>query len=225
MKIKKTLVCFIIIFFVLLGIGLYVKSTYMNFNEETEPLSNFTVGIITDDMLSYQLENFKENLDSSNIIIAARCIDEPEFRYKTITQKVVITQIFKGSGIGVGDEIEISRSGNSIYWNSDDGSDNAINLGYVNVMKQGEVYLIFLDGRVQNNYDDNIIYKTGDKFAMAPIFCYTDLQTYSTEPMYEDYSVAWYEDVKDSEFFVSSDVDIEKLLNFKKEIIEKYSLD
>ncbi|MBQ3515438.1 MAG: hypothetical protein IJA32_16850 [Lachnospiraceae bacterium] len=224
MKGRYVLVITGIIFFVALCYGIYNKKFYKDFNLEEEPLNNFVVALVDEELLDIQLSIMKEELDSSNIIIAAKCEDTFKYRFSSNTQEVSIEYVFKGDGLNEGDKIEIARNGTHIYMEKDGfiAGMPSNDLGFVNEMVPGKIYLIFLDRKL-NTFNEEKIYIQVDDLIVAPIFCYEDIPNMPCISIDEIGNYAKYETVKENEFFITSEKGIEKMEAFKEQLISKYS--
>ena len=147
MKTRYVLVLTGITFLVALCYGMYQKKFYKDFNLEEEPLNNFVVALVDEEFLDMQISIMEEELDSANIIIAAKCEDTFEYRFSCNTQEVSVEYVFKGDGLEEGDKIQIARNGTHIYMEQDGfiAGMPSNDLGFVNEMVPGKTYLIFLD--------------------------------------------------------------------------------
>lgn len=224
MKIKNVMLVTFIIFLLLMGFGLYHKRTYKDFNTEAQPLSNFMVGLLSDDLLELQLNHMRENLDDSCIIVAVKCEAASNFLFNCTSQKVSVEHVFRGDDLKAGDIIEITRA-NSFIFMDDDMRMNGkpcINMGFVNEMIPGNTYLVFLDRKIET-YDDTRLYIQSDEFFMAPVFCYSDIINTPCISEAEDQDTASYDAVKENEFFLMSQEAIDKMQVFKTELLSKYA--
>lgn len=224
MKLKSILIITVLIITIMTATGLYYKSSYLNYNNEEFPLENFVTGVMNEELLDAQLKKYDNELDSSNYIIAVTCQEKSFFRYSCTTQKVKIEHVFKGNNIKKGDIIEIAKSDSEIF-NSDEmkiNGRNCINMGFVNEMKPGYTYLVFLDKKI-NTHDENTVIYITDDFIMSPIFCYSDIENNPCTTISDFNLSAWYGDIKDNEFFISSENAIKKMEDYKENLLSKYS--
>lgn len=220
MKLRYIIGIYVIVFFSLLGMGLYSKASYKDFNKEEEPLNNFTVGLMTKDLVKAGIEKMEKELAESNIILAVKCKEKTEFKYSCATQKVKIEKVFKGNDINSGNEIEICTATN-IFMNKDmyvDGNP-CINLDFVNEMQEGKKYLVFLDRKVKNSN----IYIRPSQFFIKPIFCYEEIKNIPCKAVSKEQFSALYENVSENEFFITSQKGIELMEKYKKKLIKRYS--
>ncbi|MCI9369676.1 MAG: hypothetical protein HFH65_05045 [Lachnospiraceae bacterium] len=226
MKIKYVLVITLIIVFVSMGIGIYCKSFYMDFNKEKHALDNFAVALISDNFFESQLQHMEENLDASNIILAVQCEDTFHYRYSCVTQKVKIVSVFKGENLKEGDVFEVARAATLLSLNEDALFNKMplINMGYINEMIPGKTYLIFLDRKLETYSERDIIYTQSDSFILAPIFCYENITNIPQNPEDEFSTYINYKKVKNNEFFIMSEESNEKVALMKDKLFSKYKL-
>ena len=145
MKIKYATFITCIIAIVLMVIGIIYKFSYEDYNEQVEPLDDFIVGLMPDELAEMQIIKLDEQLANSNIIIAAECIDAPLWRFGCITERIKVKQVFKGNGLQVGDVMDVAREANCIFSDIKTDGMESINMSFVRAMIPGETYLIFLD--------------------------------------------------------------------------------
>lgn len=224
MKLKNMIIITLLIIVVMSAAGLYFKSSYLDYNNEDSPLENFMVGVMSEELLDVQLNRYDRELDSSNYIIAVKCQEKSFFRHSCTTQKVKVEHVFKGNDLKAGDVIEIAKNDSEIFNSEEMKIDGraCINMGFVNEMKPGNTYLIFLDKKIDTHDDKTVIYITKD-YIMSPIFCYQNIANKSCNVISEDNSSAYYGDVKDNEFFLISENAIDKMTEYKEKILDKYS--
>lgn len=225
MKLRYVISIAIFIVIVSAGVGLYYKAGYRDFNEDTK--NQFVVALIDQEFLAVQLEFMEEDLDSSNIILAVKCEDYLTYRYSSVTQKASIVSVFKGEGLHVGDKIEIARAYTLIGMDKETFIDGRIpmNMGYVNEMTPGKIYLVFLDAQLQTYDKNTVVYKQSEDFLMAPIFCYEKMKNTPQKPNNDYSSYVNWETVANNEFFIMSDESSKQIDLFKDKLFAKYAYD
>lgn len=221
MGIKKVIGT-VLVMAVLAAIGLGVKQTYKDFNEETDPLNKFQVGVISENLLDVQLEQLELLLDEQNIIAAVTCRDTFEYHFRCVTQSAEVEHIFKGDQLEVGETISIARTSPELFFELGI-SDYAINMGFVNEMVPGKTYLVFLDYELDEPRSPQRIFLQSKDLAIAPIFCYDEIANYPCEVIEGGADSALYENVKENEFFIKTQAGIEKMEQFKEKVLEIYS--
>ncbi len=220
MKFRYITGLYILAFCVLMGIGLYNKSLYKDFDKEREPLKKFVVGVMPNSLTEAAVRNMEKKLEKSNLILAVKCKGDLEFQYSCATQKAEVKKVFRGNGIKEGCEIELCTV-LSIFMDKNmyvDGKPCA-NLDFVNVMKKNKTYLVFLDRKIKNSN----IYVKGDEFFVKPIFCYEQIKNSPCKQIHQDECSAHYQDISDNEFFITSRKGIQKMEEYKNYLIHKYA--
>ncbi len=173
---------------------------------------------------SYLVEidgDFEKELLNSPIVLKVEAVAEPEYDYQSCVQNVKINKVFKGEDIvKEGMEVKIIRDNFSIW------KDNHISMFFCNFMKVGEEYMIFCSELVDTKlYDDTLLRIDG--YALTPIFKYKDVENKifkvgeSGAVANEESIEVPYSIVKDNEFFVSSEELLQKMLDFKHDIMKK----
>ena len=128
------------------------------------------------------------------------------------------SQVFAGEELAVGDEFYLTCVRWSVFVRSDG---QAIERGFVNILREGSDYLVFLltDSGMENRglplYFLNI-----DQF-IAPVFCYEDIANTFVTPAGRTTYVP-YTQVKDNEFFAASQAGLDAWSALKQEMLRKY---
>lgn len=225
MKIKNVVVITMVILLFSTMIGIYARSTYTDSNKRSDALNDFAVAVIDDSIVDGQEEVFTDNIDNENIILAVRCEDTYLYRYGCVTQKVSVCKVFKGDDISIGDVFHLAKANTLISHDKDSYINGRalMNMGYVNEMIPGKLYLVFIDRKI-NTYGQDDIYIQNPNYIIAPIFCYDDITNLPIEIAENEGPYVAYEKVKNNEFFVSSDYSVNKIEELKKMLIEKYKI-
>ena len=224
MKLKYVIGAFMVVVILSVGIGVYNKGTYRDFNQEENALDHFAVALIDDEFLAGQFQIMDEKLSESNMIIAAKCEETFTYRYSCVTQKVSVVNVFKGEGIHEGDKIEVARASTLLSTDEDAevGDQYLINMGFVNEMVPGKTYLIFMDRKI-NTYDQNEkIYIQSEDYILAPIFCYEEITNIPKNTSDEYSTYIDYKDVKENEFFIMSEESNERIAKMKEKLFKEY---
>ena len=213
-----------IIVIALMVIGIIYKSSYKDYNEQVDPLDDFVIGLMPDELGDIQITKMDKQLDNSSIIIAAECVDTPLWRFGCITERVKVKRVFKGNGLQAGDVIDVAREANCIFSDIKVDGMASINMSFVRAMIPGEIYLIFLDEKLMLRDADNI-YDQSAEFLIAPIFCYNETESVPYKSISVDGNEEIYINVKESEFFLMSEKTIEQMYNLKSDLLTRYSLE
>ena len=207
-------------------IGLYSKASYADFNEESNPMERFTVGLLPEEMCERQIDLMRSTLDDSKYIVAARIADDFRFLPSCTTQSIEIVKVFKGDSLSVGETIDIVFS-QEIFWNEESATaDTAyINMGFANKLAVGETYLLFLDSEIETFNGSRMFIKL-DKYLLMPVFSYDHEKIGWAQSENEDPEVyeCRYMAVSELDYFLSSEKSADELKALRKEIIEKYQL-
>ena len=225
MKFRYVAVLTIIMLCICVAMGLRTKRTYIDFNQQKRPLDQFLIGLLPEELVDVELNMMKQEvpLEKSNYILAVICEGSTIFRYDNLSQPVKVKKVFQGEGVNVGDEIEISRNGSCLYLNENIVPDNpgiAINLNFVNEMEVEKTYLVFLKNKVKGTD----IYVDSDEYFLAPCFCYDNIGNTPISSISKEGNFARYAEVSQNEFFCTSQSAIQKLVEYKEFLLEKYSL-
>lgn len=224
MKFKYMAAITFFAFAVLLGAGLYSKTSYKDYNKEKEPLNHFSVGIFPDNLADTQIEIMQEVLDNSRHIIAARCEDTSKYLYSCAVQPVTVEQVFKGEGLKTGEKISI-QTVSQIFMEKDlyVGGKPSLNIGFVNEMKPGKTYLIFLDRKIDTHNEEKIFVHPKETL-IRPVFCYEKIENKPCVSNSDISNSTYYKDVSENEFFLASETTIKKIEEFKETLLHKYPI-
>lgn len=201
-------------------VGVIFRQTYTNVTAEPNVLDNFSVALWDFDMVSPDfLQLIGENLSSSNLIIRAKSDGEMKYSFKNNKQYIEVIEVYKGDELNAGDQIAVTSHSWLFFFD-----EMRANVGFVNVMQPGHEYLIFLDQQLETlETEKDTIYLLQESI-ISPIFNYEDQgndKIISIDDPYDRYVP--YEEVKDNEFFVSSEEALEALMELKHELLEQYS--
>lgn len=212
MKIKKWKMIIIVACLIAAIIGIVKRQEYTNIMKDEKNIELFTVAPIRYDFFADSMEVYTEMLDQSPIVLRVKAEGEREYSYQTLKQQVEVLEVYKGNEIQVGEEIEVLTTRLALNF-----SDMKVSLGFTNLLKKDNEYLIFFDEKIDSPYHGDNIYRISD-MTFNPIFNYNDVDNVVIEEgMYVPYSL-----FTDSEFIVGDSVSLEKLLTFKQEMIDAY---
>ena len=195
--------------------GISNSKNYTDFNSEENKLEHFEVGIIEGSLASAVTEDLESRLtEQSAYILKVKCIQNVELDFLCATEKVEVVDVYKGNNIEKGDRISVIRNSSRLFYNLQDF--DSINLEFVNVMKPGKEYLVFLEKEI---YDTGV-YRTGDSI-ISPIFMYGEAENAIVHLEHDDgcQSVP-YTLVKDNEFFVADEEALRIIEELKYNMID-----
>ena len=203
--------------------GISARGSYTDVTSEAGYLDGFVVAEMSEASCAVACEDMYASLDDSPVIVQVTCTGDIEHLFAASQQSVVVDKVFKGEGLSEGDEIYLTSSRwRVIYRDSYMDSLHAIERGFVNILKQDEKYLAFISAKVAES-DGRPVYMLSDVENVAPVFCYEDAQNViAPVPLGNTYVP--YSDVRDNEFFVTSQESLDMILGLKDEFIQKYPI-
>lgn len=95
-------------------------------------------------------------------------------------------------------------------------------MGYVNFMKVGNKYLVFLSGIVGNAEDGTNVFRLQSGQFIAPVFSYKECENI-TYPISGESTYVPYIEVSDNEFFAVEAEGLRTFLALKSEMIDIYN--
>lgn len=207
-----------VFFFGALTFGVYFRFSYTNVTAEENYLDKLQVGEIPEELCIKTCNSLAGQLPSTPIILRVSPVSEIEHQFGRSLQKVVVKQVFAGKELSVGEEIYIT----SIKWSviiRDDGW--SIERGFVNIMRDGSDYLVFLLNYSGMENEGAPVYFLNVEEFIAPVFCYDDIPNIIITPSGEDTYVP-YVQVSDNEFFTTSQTALDAWCALKQEMLKTY---
>lgn len=195
------------------------KQSYSQILEEENYLNNFQVAEFPDELIQDVAEDMRNSLPESEYIIKVMSTGKTRNIFKCYMQEVIVEKIYRGEGIEENEKIYIMKPGWQYYFD-----DMTVNMGFVNRMERNEEYLVFLNERADSSLDkevDHEVYYLNDDI-ISPVFCYNEKENVIVETGNESRYVDYIE-VKNNEFFLSSQDAIDIMLEIKQEMLKKYS--
>lgn len=235
---KKFYLLVVLLVLVTIGIGKYYSTTYTNYDLNDDAVINsakvtkcFDSGELEevifdvqtgnvlipeiDDLSQYTIEKFsllesiKEEMDSADIILTAKCTGGIRNLAGTCEQSVSVLEVIKGDNAIENKEIKV-YSDATFYFDTE--IDEIWVTSKINFMQEGKEYLIFLD---ETGHDD--VYCVKNKYGVGYL-CLEDTESI----IVKNSNNLYYEEVRDSEFFVKDEEALKKLISLKKDTIDKY---
>lgn len=200
--------------------GLMGRFSYTNIYQQ-DNLDDIQVAEFPDDVDSAKnlFKNLSALFQEAPYIVGCRVLDDPEVIYQSMRVRVRVTRVFEGNELAVDDEIWLTK-GSWFFVVDEDGSAH-LNLGYHNLMKKGQEYLVFMEEHLdvpEEKY--GVVYSLVDT-AIAPVFNYTDGEKVCI-PVGTDNTSVPYRDVQNNEYFCVEEEVMELMLAFKREMLGKY---
>ncbi len=209
--------CTVCIFLAAMALGIAKRQTYTDFAKEENYLSQIQVGELPENIAESQCAILYQELPDSAIILRVKVTGDIEHLFQVDRQKAVIQEIYTGAGLNQGDEVYIF----SEHWSLNTDS---LQRGFVNIMEVGTEYLVFAEDIVEDWKSDILSVKLYDDFIIAPVFCYEEHQNVVI-PISEGVTYVSYQDVKDNEFFVTSEKALQAINTLKKQLLSLYPRD
>ena len=197
--------------------GIICKQSFTDIDKYDEPFKNFNVGLMSETTAENTGDFIDNDLEEQSMyILKVTPTGKLKLSFLCYTEPVKVLNVYKGDNISSGDEIEILRASSCIYWNM--GNKNAVNMGFVNFMNQGEDYLVFLSKKIP----DKKVYYTTQCF-IAPIFSYSERSNVILNSSNSTALETKYGLTGNNEFLVSDEISKKILEEKKNELIKRYS--
>ena len=133
----------------------------------------------------------------------------------------VIQEVYAGTGVEQGDEVYITSG----HWSLNvDGTPSSIQRGFVNIMEVGSEYLVFAEDIMEDWKTGTLVVKLYDNFIIAPMFSYEEHQNV-VMPVSDGSTYVAYKDVKDNEFFATSEEALQIMEGLKRQMLSLYPRD
>ncbi|MCM1327199.1 MAG: hypothetical protein NC094_11210 [Bacteroidales bacterium] len=220
------------VFMAAMVFGMVKKQTYKNLVAQENYLEQLYVAELSEDLTERACAAMSRSLPDAAIILRVEAVGEIEHLYRGDRQKVVIKEVYAGSELEKGKEMYIV----SDHWhlslkptNESDGYDrwvDSIQRGFVNIMEVGTEYLVFGEAVTEDRRTGEPAVKLYDDFFIAPVFSYEGHPNVIV-PISEDdvgiYGTAVpYKDVKDNEFFATSEKGMQMMEDLKSRMLALY---
>ena len=208
--------------------GGYTRSTLTDYTSGENWKDNFVVAGLLDSFGIEFCEQMKEYLPRVPYILRVEVLEDLEVLFGAAQQKVAVKQVYAGEGLEVGQEIYLSRSG----WGISFVQPYSIERQYVNIMEVGREYLVFARGEIDVLKSDLPVYscsngyvpETGESipFTIAPVFCYDHKDNVPVQPAGDHGTYVPYSEVRDNEFFGTTQEVVEAWEQLKAEMLQRY---
>lgn len=206
--------------------GIYKRQTYTDVSKITSYMDMLAVAEIPEGFAVRECEELKQSLPDSPFILKVSAVGAIENLFHVSRQKVKVEQVYQGQGIEEGEEIYIlsDRWRLNISVDSSSGP-STMSRGFVNVMREGEEYLIFLSEQcVSLREEENDVYRlAGEEYVICPVFAYQEYENVIAETgEYVNSTYISYEKVKNNEFFAATEAGLDAMLELKRSMMELY---
>ena len=225
LKLKRYafLLLVIVLFLSAAVFGLVYRRTYTDVTAEENYLEQLDAAEMPGELCVNACTYLKDVFTAAPVILRVTVTGEMENYFYVSQQKAAVKQIYAGEGLSVGQEIYITSDSWSILA---PGRKRPLELerNFVNVLRVGEDYLVFLrDDRVEFYEETPVYYLVRHDYmvSFAPVFWYEDTEN-AVIPTVAYNTYVPYSLVKDNEFFVNSEEGLEAWKALKAEMLAKY---
>lgn len=206
------------VFLAAMVFGIVKRQTYTDLVGQKDYLEQIQVAELSERNAEFACTDMRISLPDSAIILRVEVTGEIEHLYNVDRQKAVIRQVYAGNGPETGEEVYIFSKGWQLSLN---GNHDSIERGFVNIMEVGTEYLVFAEDVYEDWKTDIPLVKMYDDFLIVPVFCYEERQNVIM-PISGDSTYVSYKDVKDNEFFMTSEEALRKVEELKKQMLALY---
>lgn len=220
---RQKALCFftICIYIAAMVFGIVKKQTYTNLTKQENYLSQMQVAELSEDSAESQCAILSQKLPDAAIILRVKVTGEIEHLFQVDRQKAVVQEVYAGNELKQGDEVYIF----SRHWLLDLYEEPyLLARGFVNIMEVGSEYLVFAE-EITEDWEAGIpAVKLYSDFLVAPVFCYEERQNMII-PISDGSTYVSYKDVKDNEFFVTSEKGLQAMNTLKSQMLSLYPRD
>lgn len=199
--------------------GIVKRQTYKDTLKQEDYLDQLLVGALWEEYLEHQCTNIQQSLPDAPIILRVEAVGEIEHLFGVDRQRVMIREIYAGEGLTAGEEVYLFSG----KWQlSLDGYYDSLERGYVNILEVGTEYLVFAEEVLKDLRGDLSAIRMHDQeILISPVFCYEECQNVIV-PVIGDTTFVPYKDVKNNEFFVTSEKVLEMMEELKSKMLSLY---
>ena len=200
-------------------LGLAGRQSHTDYGTMPNCIEMFQPAELPEDLAISASEQMKTELPESNIVLKVRATGEQKYMFQIFQQGAQVTQIFKGPE-GLQDQtIWLARFSWVLR-----PEEMYADMGFVNLMREGKEYLVFLDGEMDTTAarQDRPVYRAPEHSLIAAVFCYENFENVAVEPPDEECTYVPYEPVKDNEFFAVTEKGIEAMEDLKHSMLALY---
>lgn len=198
--------------------GMIKRQSYTDITAEENYLESINVAVLQEELALSSCEEMENVLPGVPMILRVEVTGDIEHLFKVSRQKVRIEQVYKGEGLQGGKEIYV----HSDHWQmSLTNEPKSIERGFVNILKPGKEYLLFLSNQSEDLYNELPVYKLYDETLIAPVFCYEEVENVPIEASGEHTYIP-YAEVKENEFFGETETAIKAWERLKESMFAMY---
>lgn len=201
--------------------GIYKSQTYTDASSDVSYLEWIYVAEKSESHAISECEKLSEILPNAPVIARVTVLQEVEHLFHASRQLVQIRNIYQGDALKEGDQIYLTYQGWSL---SLYGEPYSLERGFVNLLNQGEDYLVFLGSQADGLGEKTPIYELYGDYAetsIAPVFSCEEHENKIVETGAEHTYVP-YNQVSENEFFAESQAALEAMEALKEKMINQY---
>lgn len=231
---RKKFILYILPLCIFLGamiLGIVKRQTYEDFTNQEGYLIETKVAEFPESLIEETCKSMREELPKSPVILRVEAVGEIEFLHRMCRQKAVVREVYAGNAIETGSEIYIDSGGMSFIYpeygrsTASDDSGHEMEIRFVNIMRVGDEYLIFVKEVIGESETGIPVVKLNEGYPYGfidPKFSYKEHRNVIMPVQSKDWTYVDYKDVMDNEFFMTTEKAMEKILELKKELIMMY---
>ena len=198
--------------------GLVKRQTYTDLCGEENYLDRLYVAEAISPLTENSCSDLEQELPDVPYILRVSPAGEFENLFATSRQKVQVEEVYAGNGLQKGDEIYLTSSQWRIVVEL---QPSALECSFVNIMKEGKEYLVFLTEKVRTESDVLPVYRLYSNSMITPVFCYENMENVII-PVGEGPTYVPYSQVKDNEFFSADEEGLEAWNSLKQKMLAAY---
>lgn len=221
MRIRITAIIIVAVFFFSGIFGMVKRTTYKDITAHDNYMDALQTAVLPEEMAISCCADMPAKLSEASTVIKAKVTGELEQLFHNTRQKIQVEKVLKGSGIQEGSEVYVFSEEWRVSLSIEPAS---IECGFVDIMGEGEEYLIFLSGRVLDSKEGVPMYEIYGETIINPVFCYKDKEEKAVkyDPKNEHTYVP-YREVKGNEFFCDSENGYKAWRELKERMLREYS--
>lgn len=234
MKTKWVLLSLVTFIVAAVVCGGVTRSAITDYTSEDNWQEHFLVPEMSEARMPKACELARKYLPSAPYILRVEVLGDLETGFYISQQRVKVVHVYAGEGLEVGDEFYLYGQGGGVSFTEP----KSIQWGYVNIMDVGREYLVFLEAEVDTLDSSTPVYqyyrnigedtdKDGElervgSMLIEPIFCYDHKDNVAVEPESKQHTGVPYSQVKNNEFFGTTQETIDLWEELKAEMLQRY---
>lgn len=137
-------------------LGICNRRCYTDYRNNSKLMDTLYVAALPEDLTLLHCNLLAENLNNVPYILQVTISNETEHLFNISQQQVRVDEVYNGEGISGGEDIIIF----SDHWNlSLTNEPYSLERGFINQLKVGEKYLVFLSEKIETPQQSFPVYK------------------------------------------------------------------